>query len=150
MALTPGNAPPELIDKLSEAEAADLAHEKIVSDYQRALRMLGNPETVLTPKPEIDLRGKDLDVRYQLVQGGWCAWDANRYDGAPDASGADRIIGYGPEKEDALTDLLERTAEYAAEHPRTRASVPIYTSGRREEPNDYSDRPEPEQHEDDE
>lgn len=90
----------------------DASDEKIEELY----RLAGNAETLF--KPEIDLRGKNLDIRYQVVPGGWSAWDANSYDGAPDAATQDRFIGYGREKEDALTDLLEQIAEYAAEHPR--------------------------------
>jgi len=125
MALTPENASDSLINKLSESEADALAHARIAADLERATRLLGNPETVLS---DIDLRGKNLDVRYEVVPGGWCAWDANTYDGAPDASELSRMIGYGPEKEDALTDLLEQIAQYAAEHPKPKAGRTIHSS----------------------
>jgi len=98
----------------------------------------------LMPK-EIDLRnlGNKLDVRYEY-QGdrvGWSCWDENSYDGAPDSES--NHIGYGPEKEDAHQDLIEKLGVEAAEEPRTRASRVIYHSGNREEPNEYADKREP-------
>lgn len=77
---------------------------------------------------EIDLRNFDskLDIRYEY-QGkriGWMAYDARNYDGAPD-SGSNHL-GFGPEKEDALQDLIEKIGPEAAEEPK--ASRVIHSS----------------------
>jgi hypothetical protein len=88
-------ADPLLARRLDKDEAASMAEAKKLLDAVDVL-------------PEIDLRGRNLDLRYEW-QGhriGWACWDENTYDGAPDSES--NHIGYGPEKEDALCDLLEK------------------------------------------
>jgi hypothetical protein len=66
----------------------------------------------------IDLRNRDLDVRYECHgsfrgKQQWTAWDHNSYDGASSP------LGEGDSKETALLDLLEKIAP--EERPATSA-----------------------------
>lgn len=89
-------------DGLIPRSAESLAQERLASDLKRATDHIQRLH-------EIDLRGKNLDIRYEYVgkrEGGWSCWDANSYDGTSD--GDSNHIGYGPEKEDALVDLMDK------------------------------------------
>jgi hypothetical protein len=72
---------------------------------------------VMPVKVNIDLRGRNLDVRYEFHgtfrgKQQWTAWDDKTYDGDESA------IGSGDSKEDALVDLLEKLDAEPAPKPR--------------------------------
>jgi hypothetical protein len=104
---------PLLARRLDKDEAANMVEAKKLLDAVEAL-------------PEIDLRGRNLDLRYEW-QGhriGWACWDENSYCGAPDSES--NHIGYGPEKEDALADLLEKMD--VEPKPKPRAGRVVHSS----------------------
>jgi hypothetical protein len=114
-----------------------MSNEGPLSQLLRGLGMNADLPPIETPKridvmpipvnlPEIDLRGRNLDLRYEW-QGhriGWACWDENTYDGAPDSES--NHIGYGPEKEDALCDLLEKMD--VEPKPKPRAGRVVHSS----------------------
>lgn len=54
-------------------------------------------------------------------------WEAalDGYDGAPDASGPQTMIGHGATEEEAVADLTEQLAEWEEEEPDTLPSMPL-------------------------
>jgi len=125
---SPDDASDDTINRMSEfAERPALNAETLANDrlneIERATKVFGHDldlarataaamdrVNALMPKPEIDLRRikGSPDIRYEFVGarcGGWQCWDENSYDG-----GEFNILGYGPEKEDALADLIKKTA----------------------------------------
>jgi len=104
-----------LYDELKPAEATAKAMDRL--------------NEVMHKPAEIDLRGRKLDIRYEYhgKRAGWSAIDFNSYDGAPDSDS--NHIGYGPEKEDALVDLMDKIGPLAAEPaPKLRPSRVIHSS----------------------
>ena len=149
----PDDCPTEEIHKLSESEAETLAHERIVSDLERAQRLLGNAETVffkLNQRPVMNGRAFDLHCEYTSfapVDQRWTCIDLNTYSGAPDDEAPSTFIGRGRTDYEARQNLLAQFAEYDADqrdNPKPRPSRKIYSSGAREEPDDYASRPESE------
>jgi hypothetical protein len=116
MAITPDNASDSLIarlfgDELKAAEATAKAMDRI----NELMRPAPNAETLANGRSnEIDLRGKDLDIRYEYHgafrgKQHWSCWDHRSYDGEESA------IGSGESKEDALVDLMDKIGAEAAE-----------------------------------
>lgn len=75
-----------------------------------------NAETVLGNKPVagvIDLQQR-FDITYsEMPNGEWCAIDRVSFD--PDPEARMHLMGYGPSTGEALTDLLEKIADVAAQ-----------------------------------
>jgi hypothetical protein len=121
---SPEQASDTLISQLFEDEL------KIATALQAALDQIDN---VMHKPHEIDLRGKNLDIRYEYhgsFRGvdHWSCWDARNY------TGVDSPMGEGESKQDALADLLEKTA---ADAPKPRAPRVIHSSAF--EPPTYAD-----------
>src|SRR5688572_15790009 len=101
MALTPENAPDEKIAELFGDELKPaIAVAKAMDRIHELMRPALNPETLANGRRnEIDLRGKNLDIRYKChgtFRGKqmWTAWDERSYDGDESSMGA------GESKED--------------------------------------------------
>jgi len=92
---------------MTDKEIAELFANELVP--ARALAAaLDRIDQVMRKPAEIDLRNRDIRFEWQGHRIGWSCWDENSYDGAPDSES--NHIGYGPEKEDALADLMEKFA----------------------------------------
>ena len=111
---TPRNIPedfsPTEINEMVEGPEGQALFDALNPSFRSTVALLGKIAPLT--KPEIDLRGRNLDVRYEYVgrPDGWRCWDANTYDGTPDHN----IFGYGDEKEDALVGLMEKIGPLAA------------------------------------
>lgn len=123
-------------DELKLAEATAKAMERI----NTLMRPKLNAETVVSGRVnEIDLRGREFSYDYQSAaptNQAWSVIDLNTYDGASEG-GESACIGRGATQKEALNDLLDQLGEYE----RPRPSRVIYSSGNREEPNEYADPP---------
>ena len=143
---TPKDASDTFIDRLFDLlkEVTHEHAEQLKADPTLAARLDADPELqsvhadkLLEKAKEIDLRERDLDVRYDYHgtfrgKQQWTAWDAKTYDGTNE-------IGHGESKEDALVDLLDQLDE--PEQPKPRKYRTIHTD--HFEPNDTSKYPEP-------
>ena len=123
---TPKQATDEQIAKLFDQELTP------AMALNAALQRLHD---IMHKKPDIDLRGRTLDVRYEFHgtfrgKQQWTAWDDRTYDGDESS------IGSGESKEDALVDLLDKM-DSKAEQPKPRMPRLVHSSP--DSPPEYKD-----------
>ena len=106
MALTPDNAPTDLIHKLSELDEKQLAYQAKVIDQVTALMAPAKiPELFFSTKSRHDYVYEQVPVGCDL---GWMCYDPNVYDGAPDGN---QLHGLGLTKDAAYRDYLEQSGQ---------------------------------------
>lgn len=110
MAITPENAPDELIARLFGDDLKPLeAMSKAIDRVNNLMRPALNAETLMSGRtndlPVIDLRGRDIRYECHGTFRGkqqWSCWDAKQYDGD------ESEMGFGDSKEEALVDLMDK------------------------------------------